>query len=220
MTKQKKIRAVIFGPQGCGKGTQGLMLSERLDIPIVGSGELFRAEIAEKTILGNIVKEYVQHGTLAPDEVVNAVMAHRLKKLDLSHGFLLDGYPRNVDQAETLDKLLKVNLAICIKISDKEAIRRLEGRRQCAKCKTVYHETDAPPAKKGICAICGGRLVRRDDDNADAITRRLAAYHFMTEPLMTYYRQRGVLLVVNGEQSIHYVFEDLTKKMGKLGFSV
>jgi len=220
MIKQKKIQAVIFGPQGCGKGTQGLLLSDRLEVPLVGAGELFRAEIAEGTLLGNIVKEYVEHGNLAPDEVVNAVMAHRLKELPLSRGFILDGYPRNVEQAATLDRLLKINLAICIKISDKEALRRLEGRRQCMQCKFVYQVVDSPPAKPGICSVCGGKLVRRDDDNAEAIVRRLAAYHFMTEPLAAYYRQRGVLLTVNGEQAIPYVFEDLIKKMGKLGFQV
>ncbi len=220
MNKKHRIQAVIFGPQGCGKGTQSLLLSDRFDVPLIGSGEFFRKEISEKTVLGKIVKEYVEHGSLAPDEVVNAVMAHRLKQLDLSHGFILDGYPRNVEQAATLDRLLKINLAICIKISDKEALRRLEGRRQCITCKFIYHVTDSPPAKHGICSVCGGKLVRRADDNAEAIRRRLAAYHFMTEPLATYYRQHGVLLVVNGEQPISYVFEDLIKKIHKLGFSV
>ncbi len=214
----KKLRAVIYGPQGCGKGTQGLLLAERCDVALVGAGDLFRAEIAEETQLGKILKDYVDAGTLAPDEIVNAVMASRLKKIDTDRGFLLDGYPRNVEQATQLDRLLKINLAICIKLSDTEAIRRLEGRLQCGRCKTVYHVTDAPPAKPGICSICGGKLKRRDDDRADAIVRRLAAYHFMTEPLGTYYRQRGVLLTVNGEQPIPYVFEDLVKKMAKLGF--
>lgn len=220
MIKKKKLQGVIFGPQGCGKGTQGLLLSERLDIPLVGAGDLFRAEISEKTLLGNIVKEYVEHGTLAPDEVVNALMVHRLKQLDLSHGFLLDGYPRNVEQAATLDRLLKINLAICVKISDAEALRRLVGRRQCAQCKFVYHVKASPSAIPGVCSVCGGKLVKREDDNEEAIVRRLAAYHFMTEPLTTYYRQRGALLVVNGEQAIPYVFEDLVKKMNTLGFTV
>ena len=217
MIKQR-IRAVLFGPQGCGKGTQGQLLSERFDIPIIGAGELFRAEIAEGTPLGRVLQEYVDSGLLAPDEVVNAVISQRLKKLELSKGFILDGYPRNVEQATHLDRNLKINLAISIKISDAEAVRRLLGRRQCIRCKAIYHVTDAPPAKPGICALCGGKLHQRDDDVEDVIRRRLAAYHFMTEPLASYYRQRGILLVVNGEQTIPYLFEDLVKKMSKIGF--
>lgn len=215
---RKHIRAVLFGPQGCGKGTQGELLAERFDIPLIGSGELFRAEIKEETNLGMLVKEYVDHGSLAPDELVNAVVASRLKKTDLSHGFILDGYPRNVEQAIHLDKLLKINLAINIRLTDREAIKRLEGRRQCKSCKAVFHVEHAPTPEVGICPICGGKLFRREDDYADAIVRRLAAYHFMTEPMAVYYRQKGVLLSVNGEQPIEPLFQELTKKITKLGF--
>jgi adenylate kinase len=217
MTKQR-IRAVLFGPQGSGKGTQGQLLSDRFDVPLIGAGELFRAEISEGSPLGRVLHEYVESGLLAPDEVVNAVIAQRLKRLDLSKGFILDGYPRNVEQATHLDRIMKINLAVSIRISDAESVRRLLGRRQCVRCKFVYHMTDAPSAKVGICSVCGGKLVQREDDVEDVIRRRLAAFHFMTEPLVSYYRQRGVLLVVNGEQPIAYVFEDLEKKMAKLGF--
>jgi adenylate kinase len=217
MMKQR-IRAVLFGPQGCGKGTQGELLADRFDVPVIGSGEMFRAEISEKTHLGKIVQEYVDSGLLAPDEVVNAVVQQRLQKLDLSKGSILDGYPRNVEQATHLDRIMKINLAIHVKISDTEAVRRLLGRRQCAKCKYVYNVTEAPPAIENVCSVCGGVIVKRADDTEDVIRRRLATFHFMTEPLASYYRQRGVLLVVNGEQSIPYVFEDLVKKMAKLGF--
>jgi adenylate kinase len=218
MTKAK-IRAVLFGPQGCGKGTQGELLADRFDIPLVGAGELFRAEIAEGTQLGMLVKEYVEHGSLAPDELVNAVMANRLKKTQLEKGFILDGYPRNVEQATQLDRLLKINLAIYLKISDKEAVRRLEGRRQCKNCKSIFHVEEAPPPLPDTCSICGGKLIRRSDDYEEAIVRRLAAFHFMTEPLVIYYRQRGTLLTINAEQPIHEVFRDITKKMAKLGFA-
>lgn len=214
----KRIRAVLFGPQGCGKGTQGQLLAERYDIPLIGAGEMFRAEIAEKTQLGALLQGYVDNGLLAPDDVVNAVVAQRMKRLDLSRGFILDGYPRNVEQASHLDRLAKINLAISIRISDKEALRRLLGRRQCLRCKQVYHLTDAPPVREGVCAVCGGRLAPREDDTEEAIRKRLATFHFMTEPLASYYRQRGVLLVVNGEQPIPYVFEDLSRRLAKLGF--
>lgn len=218
MTKQR-IRAVLFGPQGSGKGTQGELLADRFDVPLIGAGEILRAEIATKSHLGKILQEYVDNGLLAPDEIVNAVMSERLKKLDRSKGFILDGFPRNVDQATQLDRAVKINLAIFIKISDDESVRRLAGRLQCTRCKAIYHETDAPPAKPGICSICGGKLAKRADDTEAVIRRRLATFHYMTEPLLTYYRSRGVLLVVNGAQPIPYVFEDLAKKMAKLGFS-
>ncbi len=215
---RKKIKAVLFGPQGCGKGTQGQFMSDRFDVPLIGAGDLFRAEISTKTQLGKLVKSYVDRGALAPDELVNAVIANQLKKLDLTRGFILDGYPRNVEQASYLDRLAKVNLAIYLKISDKEAVRRLSGRVQCKSCKFVYHLTDAPPAKTGVCTLCGGPLIKRDDDIEDVIRQRLAAFHFMTEPLASYYRQQGVLLTVNAEQTIPNVFADLVKKVTKLGF--
>ncbi|MEK7655695.1 MAG: nucleoside monophosphate kinase [Patescibacteria group bacterium] len=218
MTK-KRLRVVLFGPQGCGKGTQGQLIADRFDVPLVGVGEMHRKEIAENTSLGKLVKQYVESGTLAPDEVTNAIVAKQMKRLDLSKGFVIDGYPRNVEQAIHLDRIAKVNLAINIKISDKESIRRLEGRVQCEACGQVYHLTDAPPIRKGVCVVCGRKLTKRSDDTEDIIRQRLASYHFMTEPLVTYYRQRGVLLVINGEQPIPYVFEDVMKKTAKLGFS-
>jgi adenylate kinase len=216
----KRLRAIIFGPQGSGKGTQAQLLADRFDIPLIGAGELFRAEIADGTQLGKIAKKYVESGALAPDEIINAIIGQQLKKYDLSRGFLLDGYPRNVEQAHHLDRITRINLALQIRISDAEAIRRLTGRVQCVGCKQVYHLTDAPPIRPGICALCGKKLVRRDDDTEDLIRTRLATYHFMTEPLASYYRQRGVLLTVNGEQAIPYVFEDISKKLAKLRFTM
>ena len=217
--RSKHLQAVIFGPQGSGKGTQGSLLSERLNIPLIGAGDLFRAEISDKkSTLGQLVEQYVSQGLLVPDELVNAVMARHLKRMDLAHGFILDGYPRNVEQATTLDRILQVNLAIHIKIDDMDVIKRLNGRWQCPECKSVYHESEAPPAKKGICSLCGEKLFRREDDKEEVIKQRLKAYHYMTAPLANYYRQRGVLLAINGAQPIHYVFEDIVKKISKLGF--
>jgi adenylate kinase len=210
---------MLFGPQGCGKGTQGQLLADRFDVPLIGAGDMFRAEISQGTALGKLVKPYVESGTLAPDELVDAVVASQLKRTDLTHGFVLDGYPRNVEQATHLDRLSKINLAIQVKISDKEAIRRLQGRIQCSGCEQVYHMTYAPPLKPNTCALCGHRLKRRADDTEDVIRNRLANFHFMTEPLATYYRQRGVLLSINGEQPIPYVFEDIMKRIAKLGFT-
>jgi len=214
---RKRLQAVLFGPQGCGKGTQGLLLSERFEVPLIGAGELMRQEIAEGSALSRLVKEYVDQGMLAPDELVNAIMQKQLKNLDLERGFILDGYPRNVEQASSLDRFAKINLAIQLKLSDKEALARLLGRRQCAVCRTVSHVklAAADPAR---CAVCGGRLKARPDDTESTIINRLAIYHFMTEPLAVYYRQHGVLLTVNGEQSIESLFQELVRKILKLGF--
>jgi len=217
--KNKRVRAVIFGPQGCGKGTQGALLAERFNIPLVGAGDLFRAEMAVKSTLGKLASQYVDQGLLAPDELVNAIVTRQLKRMDLTRGFILDGYPRNVEQAAYLDRVLPVNLAIQLKIEDAEVVRRLSGRWQCPKCKHVYHETEAPPAKKGICSLCGHALIRRADDTPEVIKQRLKAYHYMTAPLATYYRQKGILLVINGAQPIQYVFEDLVGKLAKLSFT-
>lgn len=218
--KKKHLRAILFGPQGCGKGTQGQLLADRFDIPLIGVGEMFRAEIAEGTTLGKLAKKYVESGVLAPDELVNAIVANRLKRSNITRGFILDGYPRNVEQATHLDRIAKVNLALQIKISDKEAVHRLTGRLQCVACKQVYHEIESPPIKPGVCVLCGKKLKRRNDDTEELVRSRLATYHFMTEPISAYYRQRGALLNINGEQAIPYVFEDIMKKLAKLGFIV
>lgn len=216
---RKRLRVVIFGPQGCGKGTQGELLADRFDVPLIGAGDLFRAEIAKGTQLGKLAQASVESGKLAPDELVNGIMSRQLKSLDLRHGFILDGYPRNVEQAVFLQRILPINVAINLKISDATAVKRLLSRRQCPACKAVYSLIDSPPAKSGRCSLCGTKLIKRTDDTEDTIRARLAAYHFMTEPLARYYRERGALLTVNGEQPIPYVFEDLIKKLGKLGFA-
>lgn len=215
---KKRLRITLFGPQGSGKGTQGELLADRFDIPLIGVGEVLKAEIAARTSLGKLVRSYVDEGTLVPDDVTNAIVQKRLKRLEGERGFVLDGYPRNVDQAVWLDKVVKITLAIQIKISDAEAVSRLSGRLQCTVCKQTYHLEHSPPIRKGVCAVCGGALVRRSDDTPAVIRKRLATYHFMTEPLARYYRERGVLLTVNGEQAIPYVFEDIIKKIEKLGF--
>lgn len=214
-----QLRAVIFGPQGCGKGTQGTLLSDRFDIPLIGSGELFRAEIANGTPLGRIAEEYTRTGCLAPDELVNGIMSSQLKHMDLKKGFILDGYPRTVDQAGFLQRILPVNVAIFIKIPDEMAVERLLSRIQCPACKTVYNLKEAPPAIEGICSVCGKKLKRREDDTEEAIRTRLVNYHFMTEPLARFYRQKGTLLMIKGDQSIEYVHKVMMGKLAKLGFT-
>ena len=215
---RKRLRAVLFGPQGSGKGTQGRLLADYFGVPLIGSGELFRAEIQEKTALGKLVKSYVSRGALVPDELANAVMRKQLKTIALDRGFLLDGYPRDIDQAESLDTVVKINLALQIKIGDAESLRRLLGRRQCTGCEIIFHVEDHPSQVPDVCDACGKTLVQREDDHEDVIRARLVAYYFMTEPLASYYRQQGVFLAVKGEQPVASLCEELVRKITKLGF--
>lgn len=217
--RKKCLRAVFFGPQGAGKSLQASLIAERFGMPLVSSGEAFREEVAERSALGDLASEYVDAGMFAPDELANATLGRKLKALDSERGFALDGYPRNVEQAEVLDRASRVTLAIQIKISDNVAVKRLAGRLVCRGCRTILHR-DGMVSSSGArpCPLCGGKLAPRPKDEEETVRRRLAAYHFMTEPLSGYYRQRGVLLAVNGEQTVAELFEELTRKLAKLGF--
>lgn len=217
--RRKRFKAILFGPQGSGKSTQGKLLSSYFGVPYFSSGDMFRAEIQEKSALGSMVSEYVGSGMLAPDELVDAIVKKHLAADAFSNGFILDGYPRNVEQAMTLDRLQKIHLAIQIKLTDGEAVKRLGGRLQCEKCRELFHENLLPKAERAVCTVCGGALVKRDDDKEAIIRKRLAAYRFMTEPMARYYRQKGVLLAVNGGQDIEHLFEELVKKTTRLGFT-
>lgn len=215
--KRKRLRAVMFGPQGSGKTTQGRTLAEHFGVPFIGAGDLLRREIEEKSALGKMVSEYVSSGMLAPDELIDAIVKKQLAEFDLTKGFVLDGYPRNIEQAMSMDKRVKVNIAIQLKIKDATAVKRLAGRVQCAKCRTVFHKSFLSDETKK-CQKCGGKLQTREDDKEEIVRQRLAAYHFMTEPMATYYRKTGALLAVNAEQPIDDLFEELTRKLAKLGF--
>lgn len=212
-----RLRALLFGPNGAGKTTQGQLLAERYGVPFVSAGNVLRAEIAEKTAIGKMVESYVEAGMLAPDELVDAIVLKRLKGLAMERGYVLDGFPRNVEQAVALDKLLKPNLAIQLKLPDASALKRLKGRLVCEDCRSVFHREFGLEEMR--CTVCGGKLVTRKDDAEDAVRRRLAVYHFMTEPLAAHYRQRGILLAVNADQSITDLHEELCKKTQKLGFT-
>ncbi len=216
--RRKRFQIILFGPQGSGKSTQGKLLSEYFQEPYYSSGDMFRSEIQAKTHLGNMVSEYVGSGMLAPDELVDAIMKKYLSADDFSDGFILDGYPRNVEQATTLDKIQKIHLAIQLKLTDAAAVKRLGGRLQCEKCRELFHESILPKSDRGHCTVCGGKLRKRDDDKEAIIRKRLAAYRFMTEPMARYYREKGVLLAVNGGQDIPDLFEELVKKTTRLGF--
>ena len=205
------MRLVIFGPQGAGKGTQGALISEKYGIPSISTGEIFRWAIKGQTALGLKVLEYVDAGRLVPDELTIQVVTDRLGAQDCTDGFLLDGFPRNVEQAEALDALLSesdraLDAALVVEVPEDVSLRRILGRRACSSCGRNYH-LDAPPESNWTCDTCGGDVVERSDDHEEQTVRqRLALYHEQTEPLKHYYAERGLLREVDGDAPPDEVF--------------
>lgn len=210
-SKGRRRYIVLFGAQGSGKGTQARLLQDRFGIPQVATGDLFRYNLKNQTELGKLAKSYMDRGELVPDEVTNAMVRERLSQPDAQQGAILDGYPRNLAQAQALDEMLaewgsEVTRAIYIEVSEAELLRRLTGRRVCRECQATYHVVFNPPKQEGVCDRCGGPLYQRDDDKDEAaIRRRLEIYMKETLPVIDYYRQRGLLTTVDGEQSIEAV---------------
>jgi adenylate kinase len=200
---------VLFGVQGSGKGTQAERLSAALGIPTIATGNLFRAEIERGTGLGREVKGFLDRGDRVPSEITIQMMSQRLSEQDTNKGFIVDGYPRTVEQAESLERLeahlgRTVTDVVFLDISDEEAVRRLSGRRVCSNknCETSYHVEFHKPATPDICDRCGSALIQRKDDVPDAISRRLELYHRDTAPLVDFYRKRGTLREIDGAQPI------------------
>ncbi|MFH1187529.1 MAG: nucleoside monophosphate kinase [bacterium] len=212
LNEVKKIvyKIIFFGPQASGKGTQADFLSKELNLPNISVGNLFRNNIKNQTEIGKIAQSYINDGNLVPPKFVNEMTISRLKEPDCKNGFILDGYPRNVEQFEAFEKFTKITHAIEIWISDEEAIKRLGGRRSCV-CGEVYHIKYKPPKVDGICDKCGGKLSIRDDDTPEAIKVRLKIYHEETEPVIKIYQEAGVLIKIDGEKSI----EDVSKEVAK-----
>lgn len=205
------MRLVIFGPQGAGKGTQGALIAEKYGIPSISTGEIFRWAIKGKTALGLKVLEYVDAGRLVPDELTVEVVTNRLTADDCIDGFLLDGFPRNVGQARSLDALLAdqnaaLDAALVVEVPEDVSLRRILGRRACSDCGRNYH-LDAPPQNDWTCDACGGDVVERTDDHEEETVRnRLKLYHEQTEPLKNYYADTDLLREINGEGSPDEVF--------------
>lgn len=205
------MRLVVFGPQGAGKGTQGAMVAEKYGIPDIATGDIFRWAISGGTPLGLEVKEYVESGSLVPDELTIEVVRERLSADDCSNGWLIDGFPRSIAQAEALDEMLseagtRLDAALVIEVPEDVSVRRLLGRRVCSQCGRNYH-VDVPPANNWTCDVCGGEVVERTDDHEEAMIRhRLGLYHELTEPLKAYYSESGLLREIDGLGSPEEVF--------------
>jgi adenylate kinase len=202
-----ELNLILLGPPGSGKGTQGERLQEDFRLPYYATGDILRAAVKEGTEVGQQAKQYMDRGDLVPDEVIIGVIAERLQREEAADGFILDGFPRTVPQAEALDSRMKelrreITGAILIDLPEDEVLRRLGGRRTCEKNPShIYHVEFDPPEKEGVCDIDGGRLVVRDDDEPEVIKNRLAQYREKTEPLIDYYEDRGILNHVDGERS-------------------
>lgn len=207
------MKIVIFGPQGSGKGTQAQALSKKLNIPQVTMGDLLRAEIKEQSAIGKQIQEIINQGKLVADDTTLAVLKNRLGQADCQSGFILDGFPRNLEQAASLDKLADITSALEIWIPDSDVISRIRDRRTCSKCQTIFHLVSSPPKQAGVCDNCGGELIVRDDDQEDAIKQRLVIYHQQTEPLIEYYQAQGKLIKIDGQPSIAEVNQEVFKKL-------
>ncbi|MET1013207.1 MAG: adenylate kinase [Paenisporosarcina sp.] len=208
------MNIVLMGLPGAGKGTQADKIVEKYEIPHISTGDMFRAAIKGGTELGLKAKAFMDEGALVPDEVTIGIVRERLSKPDCENGFLLDGFPRTVPQAEALDALLSelnkdVEHVLNIQVDQEELIKRLTGRRICKVCGTAYHLVFNPPQKDGVCDKDGGELYQRADDNPETVTNRLEVNMKQTQPLLDYYGNKGVLTNINGQQDIHKVFADL-----------
>jgi adenylate kinase len=213
------MKIIMLGAPGAGKGTQAIMISEKYGIPHISTGDIFRANIKAGTELGNKAKSYMDKGALVPDEITIGMLMNRIGEKDCDGGYVLDGFPRTIPQAESLTKVLKaaggeVDFAVNIDVPDDHIINRMGGRRACTNCGATYHVKFNPPKTEGICDVCGSRLVQRDDDRPETVKNRLSVYHAQTQPLIDYYRKAGVLKEVDGTKDMDSVFQDIVKVLG------
>jgi adenylate kinase len=199
-----ELNLILLGPPGSGKGTQGERLQTDFRLPYYATGDILRAAVRDGTKLGREAKEYMDRGDLVPDEVIIAMISDRIESPETADGFILDGFPRTSAQAEALDAEVdqlgkRLTAAILIEVSDEEVVRRLSGRRTCAKEGHIFHVEFDPPRKEGVCDVCGGKLTVRDDDKPEVVRHRLGQYHDKTEPLIAYYEDKGILRRVDGQ---------------------
>lgn len=213
------MRLILLGPPGAGKGTQAVSIVKKYNIPHISTGDIFRKNIKEGTVLGKKAKEYMDQGLLVPDELVVDLVKDRLSQEDCKNGFLLDGFPRTEFQADELDKVLTemsiaLNKVINIEVDPKVLEERAVGRRMCRSCGAAFHVKFNPSKKDGICDLCEGELYQRDDDTAATVEKRIQVYLSQTEPLIKYYTSKNIIANINGQQDIEKVFEDIIDCLG------
>ena len=209
------MKLILLGAPGAGKGTQAEILSAKLGIPTISTGNILRAAIKEGTEIGLQAKSYMDAGKLVPDSVIIGIVAQRLSQPDCQSGFILDGVPRTLPQAEALDQHgITFDHVLSIEISDEEIEQRMSGRRVCAQCGAPYHVKSKPPKQEGVCDTCGGALVQRADDKAETVRQRLVVYHAETEPLKGYYQQKGVLVPVDNQPTIEATTQVIVEALG------
>lgn len=214
------MKIIMLGAPGAGKGTQAKKIAEKYGIPHISTGDIFRANIKNGTELGKKAKTYMDQGLLVPDELVVDLVVDRVGQDDAEKGYVLDGFPRTIPQAEALDKALeaiheKVDFAINVDVPDENIINRMSGRRACVNCGGTYHIVYAPAKKEGVCDACGGELVLRDDDKPETVKKRLDVYHEQTQPLIDYYNKKDILVDIDGTQEMSEVFDAIVKVLGE-----
>ena len=210
------MKIIMLGAPGAGKGTQAQMIADKFNIPHISTGDIFRANIKNGTELGKKAKEFMDKGLLVPDELTVQLLLDRVANDDCKNGYVLDGFPRTIPQADVLDAELtklgdKVDFAVNVDVPDENIVRRMSGRRACLKCGATYHIEHIPPKKEGICDKCGSELVQREDDKPETVQNRLSVYHEQTQPLIDYYDKKNILKTVDGTKDMQEVFNEIVK---------
>ena len=218
--EETKMKIIMLGAPGAGKGTQALRLAHKFSIPHISTGDIFRANIKNKTELGQKAKAYMDQGLLVPDELTCSLVVDRISADDCKDGYILDGFPRTIPQAHALDKALKelgssIDFAVDVDVPDEVIVNRMSGRRACSSCGATYHIEFNAPKAEGICDECGGELVLREDDKPETVQKRLSVYHEQTQPLITYYDGKGILKTVDGTKPMDEVFQAILDALGK-----
>ena len=213
------MKIIMLGAPGAGKGTQAKRIAEKYGLPHVSTGDIFRANIKNQTELGMEAKKYMDEGKLVPDELTVKILLDRVADEDCKNGYVLDGFPRTIPQAEVLNAALEqlddaIDYAIDVNVPDENIVKRMSGRRACVTCGATYHIVHIPPKKENICDNCGSELILRDDDKPETVLNRLKVYHEQTQPLIDYYTKKGVLRTVDGTKDMNDVFADIVSILG------
>ena len=214
------MNIILFGAPGAGKGTQAVELVNKYKLTHISTGEMFREAIKNQTAMGQLANSYISKGNLVPDEVTVGLVKERLAQEDCKNGFILDGFPRTLPQAECLDEIckelnIKIDYVIDIEVSAQDVIERLSARRVCRSCGASFHLIFNKPTVDGVCDLCGGELYTRKDDNKESVAVRIYTYQAQTTPLINYYKNKGILLEINGQQDINDVFKEIVNKLGE-----